>query len=85
VSCATLEKEKKEILNEPYTKRRWREAHSASDGLVTPFDLDLLSFMRHFLLHGTGPARGLPRLARKGVCVTIERRLGSSALGVAIE
>jgi hypothetical protein len=65
----------------------WREAHSASDGLVTPFDLNLLTFVRRFLLHGTGPARGLPRLARKGVrvCVTIERRLGSSALRVAIE
>jgi hypothetical protein len=65
--------------------RRWREAHGASDGLVTPFNLDLLTLVRWFLLHGTGPAWGLPGLARKGVCVTIERRLGSSALRVAIE
>ena len=61
------------------------KAHSASDGLVTPFDLNLLTFVRRLLLHGAGPARGLPRLAGKGVCVTIERRLCSSALRVAIE
>ena len=70
----------------PYTnKQRWEEAHGASNGLVAPFDLNLLAFVRRFLLHGTGPGRGLPRLTREGVGVTIESRLGSSALRVAIE
>ena len=72
-------------MNRTKTDDGGKETHSAGDGLVTPFDLNLLAFVRRLLLHGAGPARGLPRLTRKGVCVTIGRRLGSSALRVAIE
>jgi hypothetical protein len=61
-------------------------AHGVSDGLVTPFDLNLLAFVRQFLLHGAGPGRGPPRLTRKGVGMAIERRrLCGPILRVAIE
>lgn len=61
-------------------------AHGVSDGLVTPFDLNLLAFVRQFLLHGTGPRRRPPRLTRKGVGMAIERRrLCGPILCVAIE
>ena len=49
-----------------------RTTHCASDGLLAPFDLNLLTLVRRFLVHSTGPGGGLPRLTRKGVGMTIE-------------
>ena len=66
-------------------KRRVRGAHGASDGLFAPFYLNLLAFVRQLLLHGTGPSGRRPRLARKGIGMTVESRLGGSTLRVAIE
>ena len=40
--------------------------HCASNGLLAPFNLNLLTFVRCFLLHGTGSA-GVPRPTLKGL------------------
>lgn len=39
--------------------------YCARNGLLALFDPNLLTFARRFLLHGTGSAGGLPRLALK--------------------
>jgi hypothetical protein len=41
--------------------------HCAGNGLSAPFNLSLLIFVMRFLLHGTGPGEGLPRLTHKGL------------------
>lgn len=56
----------------PRPENSGRVTHCASDGLLTPFDLNLLTFVRRFLLHSTGSGGGLPRLTGKGVGMTIE-------------
>ena len=46
--CETVEKEVR------YSERTGeKRAHSACDGLVAPFDLNLFTFKRRFLLHRT--------------------------------
>ena len=36
-----------------------RVIHCASNGLLAPFNLNLFTFVRRFLLHGTGSVGGL--------------------------
>jgi hypothetical protein len=73
-------------VNKSILRNDERVAHGTSNGLVTPFDLNLLAFVRRFLLHGAGPRGGLPRLTRKGVGVAIEsRRLRGPILRISIE
>lgn len=75
-----------EVVNKSRPRNDGTVAHGTSDGLVAPFDLHLLAFVRQFLLHGTGAGGKLPRLTRKGVGVAIESsRLCGPTLRVAIE
>ena len=59
-------------MNNSIPRNDGRATHCASDSLLAPFDLNLLTFVRRFLVHSTGPGGGLPRLTRKGVGMTIE-------------
>lgn len=61
-----------QVVNNSIPINDGRVTHRTSDGLLAPFDLNLLTLVRQFLLHSTGPGGGLPRLTRKGVGMTIE-------------